>query len=346
MLSLLVVDPSPDRRKAHTEHLSKRFNLRTASTSDRAISLFKETLPDIVLCAFRLNRSNGLLICSSMRPIKSQSTVIVYGVNMTKRKSKRQSSDVDISLPSFPRSEQLEVLALHNLVSRHQETDATSPEQNRYWHELVSKEPMLQHISNLLRANDSVPQKKLIPQIKKLIQTGQSSPLTNQNVPLVVFSEPNQRQRQELVNHFGNRLRLMFVSNPADLPPFIRRQPVSAAIIHQPQFDPELIPKIRGAQEKPFPIIAHGTNQNLPVDRRVQNNMSPPLLEVVLWEEVTRFDSFDHHKTNASPRIDVLVQSANRSDEEVAARSTWKELLTSKANMTSIRRLFKKEINS
>jgi hypothetical protein len=74
--------------------------------------------------------------------------------------------------------------------------------------------------------------------------------------------------------------------------------------------------------------------------------MSPPLLEVVLWEEVTRFDSFDHHKTNAPARTDVLVQSANRSDEEVAARSTWKELLTSRANMTSIRRLFKKEINS
>ena len=152
--------------------------------------------------------------------------------------------------------------------------------------------------------------------------------------------------RQSLINHFGSRLRLMFVSNPADLPQFIRRQPVAAAIIHQPRFDPELIPKIRNAQTKSFPIIAHGTNQNLPVDRLVQNNMSPPLLEVVLWEEMARFDSFENHKSKSPTRTNVRVQSANRSDEEVAARSTWKELLNSEVSLTNIRRLLIKEVNS
>ena len=205
---------------------------------------------------------------------------------------------------------------------------------------------MLAAISELLSENSKASEEELLLLIRKLVRTGQVSASSKQDAPLVVIAEPDAKMRQELGEHFAGRLQLRFVANIADLPRFISNQPVSAAIIHQSRFEARLISQIRGAQSTTFPIIAHGTSMDVPVDRRVVNNLTPALLEIIIWEEITRCDSFNHHKSKKTSRAPVRVKSANLSDEEIAARSTWKELLNSEVSLSNIKRLLIKEVSS
>ena len=78
-------------------------------------------------------------------------------------------------------------------------------------------------------------------------------------------------------------------------------------------------------------------------DRQVAQSLIPPLLEVLLWEELMRI-GLPTQATPSTPERVIKVSSASRSDEEIAARSSWGELLHAEASLSNLKRLLIKEV--
>ena len=92
-----------------------------------------------------------------------------------------------------------------------------------------------------------------------------------------------------------------------------------------------------------IPMVAHGIERTLPVDRQLPDALSLPALEALLWEELTRADPRVWQVVRTED-AEIETHSASLSDFEVARRSTWADLLTAEANFTNLKRLLMKEI--
>lgn len=344
MLSVLLVDPSSERRERLARHLSQRFAVRAFPATDGALEWFRQQEPAAVVSAYRLNRGSGLQLCASFRSMSRCCALLVHGA-ARRPLSAQMRAVVDICVPEFLQPETIEALIWDSIVRRHTDSDAQiRTEKRERWLDLVAQEPMLGKVRSVLKAHRRSAPLQIASQLQVLLHTGHSSSSPAQHAPFVAIAEPDRDQRRELVEHFAGRLRLLFVAHPADLPELLRRQPVSAVIIHGSGADEALIEMIRATHPRAFPVLVHGFSAPLPVERQVYNNVYPALLEVLLWEEIVRGDPSLLRAVPAAAPAPAPIRSANRSDAEVAARSSWGELLNAEANMTNLRRLLSKEI--
>lgn len=234
----------------------------------------------------------------------------------------------------------MEGLVWNAIFERHAPTER-NPDASG-WTRLLAIEPLLEQVRPLVKCcQGNGDLLCLARQLQTLLHTRHTR--SANTLPFVAVVEGDSAKRDAMQKHFADRLRLFVVVHPRDLVALHRRQSVSAVVFQAPGATASLVDTLRSLSALHIPMVAHGIEQTLPVDRQLADALSLPALEALLWEELTRAD----------PRVlqvvrvedaEIETHSASLSDDEVARRSSWGELLTAEANFTNLKRLLMKEI--
>lgn len=340
MLTLIYLDSSRTRRARFAKHFSHRFDVQTAETIADAERLVAQTSTQAVVSYIQLVDGDAFDLAVALRKKSSEPVFLVHGAPELRRKRRVSSKVVDAYSAEVLSPSLMEGLVWNAIVERHAPSER-NPDA-REWTRLLAIEPLLEQVRPLVKCcQGNGDPLCLARQLQTLLHTRHTQ--SANTLPFVAVVEGDSAKREAMQNHFAGRLRLFFVVHPRDLVALHRRQSVSAVVFQAPGATASLIDTLRSLSTLHIPMVAHGIERTLPVDRQLADELSLPALEALLWEELTRADPRVLQVVRAED-AEIETHSASLSDDEVARRSSWGDLLTAEANFTNLKRLLMKEI--
>jgi CheY-like chemotaxis protein len=360
MLTVLIVDPDPARRKGIVGHFRQRFNVFAVADVESGLSQFRKKHPVCALVSFEQDRGNGPQLCASFRSQNATCATVVYGEPVGKsRASERLLTALDVFIPDDVEPAMLEALAWDTIARRYLKGGDIRPGENNAWASLVEEEPRLEQVRSVHALDPGAMRTEaasFLGKVKEVLLSDVTEviPMLGDGedaLPHLLFLESDPASRKAIQEFYGPQSQLVFARHAADLLGLVERHAISAVVIRLDESEGltrALVSDLRGAGSDAFPIVVHGAPiaRMDGVDRAHPERLPLDLLDRLLQPELERYAdrraevALAHHATSQTGE----VIHAFRAVDDAAEAYSWPDLLKSDVSWYHLRLLLIKDL--